>query len=78
MIKMYGHENCSDCTNAKEVFASYHIPYEYINVRKVPGAKEEMLKLNGGIMSVPTILFESGKILIEPTKDELKAALNLT
>jgi mycoredoxin len=72
-IVMYGKDWCRDCHSAKHWFAIHGIAYEYINIEKDEQAAAYMLKVNGGIGRVPTIIFPDGSFLIEPTAHELDA-----
>ncbi len=72
---MYSTAWCGDCRLAKHVLESNGIPYELIDIDKVPGAAELVQKINGGFRTVPTILFPDGRVLVEPTKKELEAAI---
>ena len=40
-----------------------------------PQATAEVLRINRGLRSVPTILFPDGSILVEPSDSELEAKL---
>ncbi|MBA2363422.1 MAG: NrdH-redoxin [Chloroflexia bacterium] len=70
-IKMYSTTWCGDCHRAKRVFDDLDAPYENINIESEPGALMDMMHLNGGLQSVPTILFPDGSVLIEPSTSEL-------
>lgn len=74
-ILMYGTEWCSDCRLAKRVFAEQDTEYDYIDIDSVPGAADEVLKLNRGMRSVPTIIFPDGSVLVEPSRRELMARI---
>jgi mycoredoxin len=76
-IVMYGKDWCRDCHFAKRWFDTHGIAYEYINVEEDEQAAEYMLKVNGGIGSVPTIVFPDGSFLIEPTGHQLDTKLPL-
>jgi mycoredoxin len=60
---------------AKHVLDSREIAYEYINIDLAPEAAELVQRINGGFRTVPTILFPDGRVLVEPTRIELEAAL---
>jgi len=75
-IVMYGKDWCRDCHFAKHWFDTHDIPYEYINVEEDKQAEEYMRKVNGGIGSVPTIVFPDGSFLIEPTARQLDAKVS--
>jgi mycoredoxin len=72
-IKMYATPWCGDCRRAKRWFDSHGIPYEYIDIEKDEQAAEVVVHLNGGMRSVPTILFPDGSVLVEPSALELAA-----
>jgi mycoredoxin len=74
-IVMYGTQWCGDCRLAKRVFAEQGVDYDYVDIDAVPSAVDEVLKRNRGMRSVPTIIFPSGAVLVEPSRQELLAAL---
>jgi len=71
IIKMYATTWCGDCRIAKRWFDSHSIPYEYINIEEDETAAAFVLQVNGGMRSVPTIIFPDGSILVEPSTREL-------
>ena len=75
MIKVYATTWCSDCKMATYVLDAQQVAYEYINIDDVPEAAELVQKINGGFRTVPTILFPDGRVLVEPSRLELEAAL---
>ncbi len=70
-IVMYSTSWCGDCHRAKRVFDELDAPYENINIETEAGAVADMMRLNGGRQSVPTILFPDGSVLVEPSNSEL-------
>jgi len=72
-IKMYATTWCGDCRMSKHWFDTHGIPYEYINIERDERAAAEVLRLNGGMCSVPTIVFPDGSILVEPSARQLAA-----
>jgi len=72
-IKMYATTWCGDCRMAKRWFEAHGIPYEYIDIERDERAAAEVLRLNGGLRSVPTIVFPDGSILVEPSARQLAA-----
>ncbi|HEY8741043.1 MAG TPA: glutaredoxin domain-containing protein [Candidatus Dormibacteraeota bacterium] len=64
---------CSDCFIAKRVLNQQGIEYDEIDIDKHPEAVAEVLRLNNGMRSVPTIVFPDGSVLVEPTRRELLA-----
>jgi len=75
VIKVYGTESCGDCKLAKRVLAEAGLSYEWIDIDSQPDAAAMVQQLNGGMKSVPTILFPDGRVMVEPTRQELTAAL---
>jgi mycoredoxin len=75
-IKMYATPGCGDCRMAKRWFDAHGIPYEYINIMQDEEAVAYVLRVNGGMRSVPTILFPDGSILVEPSARQLAAKLS--
>ncbi|MBI2034807.1 MAG: glutathione S-transferase N-terminal domain-containing protein [Candidatus Levybacteria bacterium] len=72
----YGAVWCPDCRRSKQFLDEKGIDYEYINIEEVPGAAEEVERINKGMQSIPTILFPDGQILVEPSNAELEKALD--
>lgn len=72
-IKMYVTTWCGDCRMAKRWFDSHDIPYEYINIEEDDKAAEYVMRVNGGMRSVPTIIFPDGSVLVEPSPRQLAA-----
>jgi len=54
--KLYGKQGCPYCFNARRDFSTRGIDYEDIDVQADKTALQEMLKLNGGLRRVPTII----------------------
>lgn len=72
---MYGTTTCKDCIIAKEVFQELGTDYEFINMEDSKEATEKAIELNNGERKIPVILFSDNSILVEPTRDELKAKM---
>lgn len=76
-IKMYATNWCGDCRMAKRWFDAHDIPYEYINIEHDDAAAEYVMRVNGGMRSVPTIVFPDGSILVEPNTRQLSAKFSM-
>ncbi len=74
-IVMYGAEWCGDCRRSKRFMDSNNIAFEYINVDEDAAAADKVLEINGGMKSIPVIVFEDGTHLTEPSDIDLKAKL---
>jgi mycoredoxin len=75
VITVYATQWCGDCRLAKRVLDEEGSEYEWIDIDFDPEAAAIVQKLNGGYRSVPTILFPDGRVLVEPTREELQQAL---
>ena len=75
-IVVYGTAWCGDCRWTKKLLKRRGIDYAWVDVEEQKGAKEEMLRLNGGDRRVPTLLFPDGSVLVEPSAAELGAKLD--
>ncbi len=73
MIKMYATTWCGDCRMAKRWFDAHGIPYDSINIETDASAAAEVLRINRGMRSVPTIVFPDGSVLVEPSARDLAA-----
>jgi mycoredoxin len=76
-IKMYATTWCGDCRMAKRWFDSHGVPYDYINIEEDESAADVVMKVNGGLRSVPTIIFPDGSVLVEPSPRELAAKFSM-
>ena len=70
-ITVYGTAWCGDCRRAKRVLDAQGVGYTWIDIDAVPEAAAEVMRINGGMRSVPTILFPDGSILVEPSDRQL-------
>lgn len=76
-IKLYGTNWCSDCKRSKKFLGEQHVQYEYINIEEDADGQAYVQRVQNGGMSIPTIVFGDGSLLIEPTNAELAAKLGL-
>jgi mycoredoxin len=74
-ITIYSADWCGDCVRSKRLLDSLEVSYELIDVESVPGASEKVIEINGGVRSIPVILFPDGTHLTEPSDIDLKAKL---
>jgi mycoredoxin len=75
-IIMYSTTWCGDCRRAKRFFDEHGVAYENIDIEGDTAAAQEVLRINGGMRRVPTILFPDGTVLVEPSNQELAAAVS--
>jgi mycoredoxin len=74
-ITVYGTTWCRDCHLAKAVLELNGQNYAWVDIDQEPAAVEVVIRLNGGRRTVPTIVFPDGRVLVEPSRRELEAAL---
>ena len=72
-IRMYGTLWCSDCKRAKQFFAEQRLAYEFIEIDANPEGMRAVEEANNGRDLIPTIFFDDGSVLAEPTNAELAA-----
>ena len=51
------------------------VPFEYVDITFNGPASQRVREINGGMASVPTLVFPDGTTLTEPNEAELAAAL---
>jgi thioredoxin reductase (NADPH) len=76
-IKLYGTNWCSDCKRSKKFLGEQRIRYEYINIEEDMEGQAFVQKVQNGGLTIPTIVFDDGSLLIEPSNAELAAKLGL-
>jgi thioredoxin reductase (NADPH) len=76
-ITMYGTLWCSDCKRAKQFFGEQRIHYTFVDVDMDAEGLAVVERVNGGKHIIPTLVFEDGSVLVEPSNAELAAKLGL-
>lgn len=74
-ITMYGAEWCGDCRRSKRFLDANNVKYNYIDVEADAAASDKVIEINGGMRSIPVIIFSDGTHLTEPSDNDLKAKL---
>lgn len=78
-ITVYGAADCEDTAASRELLDERQVPYKYVDLDLDLDAAAWVRAHNGGPRSTPTITFGDGnRVLVEPTDDELLAALHDT
>lgn len=77
-ITVYGADWCADCHRSRKLLDDTHVEYTYKDVEHEEANMEEMLALTGGRNVIPTIILDDGKMLQEPSNQELLDALNMS
>src|SRR3989454_7930608 len=76
-IKLYGTEWCSDCKRSKKFLGEQRVHYDFINIEEDMEGQAFVQKVQNGGLTIPTLVFEDGSILIEPSNADLAAKLGL-
>src|SRR6266699_3959698 len=76
-IKLYGTDWCSDCKRSKRFLGEQRVHYEYVNIEENMEGQAFVRELQKGGLTIPTIVFEDGSALIEPSNAELAVKLGL-
>ena len=76
-ITVYGTEWCSDCQRSKTLLDDNNIPYTWSDISNQTEYRDYVKTLNNGYESVPTIVFEDGSILVEPSDKDLSIKLGI-
>jgi thioredoxin reductase (NADPH) len=76
-IIVYGAHWCPDCRRSKMFLGEHQVPYRWVDIEEDPAARQLVIDMNGGKRIVPTIAFEDGSFLAEPSNAELAEKLGL-
>ncbi|MGI9057955.1 MAG: FAD-dependent oxidoreductase [Ktedonobacteraceae bacterium] len=76
-IKLYGTNWCSDCKRSKKFLGEQRIRYEFINIEEDQEGQAFVQKVQNGGLSIPTIVFDDGSWLVEPSNADLATKLGL-
>ncbi|MCI0818531.1 MAG: FAD-dependent oxidoreductase [Chloroflexi bacterium] len=74
---MYGTVWCSDCKRSKKFFGEQRVHYDFIDIDEEPAGLKIVEELNEGKQIIPTIVFDDGSTLVEPSNAELAKKLGL-
>jgi thioredoxin reductase (NADPH) len=76
-ITVYGAYWCPDCRRSKQFLSEHQIPYNWVDIEQDKKGEQFVIRANGGKRIIPTIVFEDGSFLVEPSNAELAAQLGL-
>jgi mycoredoxin len=74
-ITMYGAAWCGDCRRSKRFLDSRNVEYVYIDIETDVEASDKVVEINGGMRSIPVIIFPDGTHITEPSDIDLEAKL---
>jgi thioredoxin reductase (NADPH) len=76
-ITVYGATWCPDCKRAKKFLGEQRVHYNWIDIEEHPESQAYVESVNNGKRIIPTIVFEDGSILVEPSDADLAKKLGL-
>ena len=74
---VYGAYWCPDCRRSKKFLGENFIPFNWVDIEEDKTGEAFVIEKNGGKRIIPTIVFEDGSFLVEPSNAELAKKLNL-
>jgi thioredoxin reductase (NADPH) len=77
VIRVYGTAWCVDCKRAKKFFGEHRIAYEWTDIDADEAGQRVVIEANRGKRIIPTIFFDDGSVLAEPSNAELARQLGL-
>ncbi|MFA9403371.1 MAG: glutaredoxin domain-containing protein [Anaerolineales bacterium] len=66
-VVVYGHRFCPQVRPVKATLERSAVPYEYVDIRQNEAGRLRVMEINAGNESVPTLVFEDGSTLTEPS-----------
>jgi mycoredoxin len=75
MLTMYSTPWCGYCHRLKSQMDREGIQYQVIDIERDPAAAKFVESVNGGNQTVPTLRFDDGTALTNPTIVQVKAQL---
>lgn len=76
-IQVYGAYWCPDCRRSKQFLSEYQIDYDWIDIEQNEDGRAYVEKINAGKRIIPTIVFDDGSFLVEPSNAQLAEKLGL-
>jgi thioredoxin reductase (NADPH) len=76
-VTVYGAYWCPDCRRSKKFLGEQFIPYKWVDIEQDKDGEMFVLEKNNGKRIIPTIVFEDGSLLVEPSNAELARKLGL-
>ena len=74
-ILLYSSNSCAHSVSVERFLARHDIPVKKIRIDGNKNARQELIEINGGYASVPTLVFPDGSKLTEPSYGDIKKKL---
>lgn len=72
---MYSADWCGDCRRSRRLLDELNVIYTVIDIEADQAASDKVIEINGGMRSIPVIIFADGTHMTEPSDIDLKAKL---
>jgi mycoredoxin len=76
VLTMYSTSWCGYCHRLKSQLDREGIAYQVVDIERDPAAADYVMGINGGNQTVPTIRFDDGSTLTNPSITEVKDHLS--
>lgn len=74
-VTMYTTQWCGFCRRLKGQLAREGIEVAEIDIERDPAAADYVMSVNGGMQTVPTVMFPDGTVLTNPSAAQVKEHL---
>ena len=74
-VTMYSTTWCGYCRRLKSQMEREGIAYSEVDIEQDPAAADLVMSVNGGNQTVPTVVFDDGTALTNPSLAQVKAKL---
>lgn len=75
VVTMYSTQWCTYCRRLKSQMDREGIEYQVVDIEDDPEAAEYVMSVNGGNQTVPTVTFEDGSAMTNPTIVQVREKL---
>jgi len=75
LVTMYSTVWCGYCHRLRSQMDREGIEYQVVDIENDLAAADLVMKVNGGMQTVPTLVFPDGSALTNPTLAQVKAQL---
>ncbi|WIY03139.1 glutaredoxin domain-containing protein [Amycolatopsis mongoliensis] len=74
-LTVYGASWCPDVKRSRALLDREGVEYSYVDVEADADTERRVRELQDGARRIPTIVWDDGTFLVEPSDDELSARL---
>jgi thioredoxin reductase (NADPH) len=76
-LTVYGAVWCEDCKRSKKFLGEQRVHYNWVDIEQNAAGLALVERVNNGKRIIPTIVFDDGSMLVEPSNAQLAAKLGL-